>query len=247
MTEGFKFTIKKTGLAAALEAEEKAKREAAALLPPPEKKLTNSQQKRKEKGFVEPEHAKDRIGIIFDDSGSMSGQRIKDAQVGTIEFLRYCTVNQVAVAVYPMNKEPIELDTNLPELAALVGCIRATGSTPMFETLEKAQKAEIQLTRLIIFSDGRPDSETDKENCINRAIEAKTPIDTVFISTMYMGEYVEGGEILKEIADRTGGYFLVFDRNKVNFGTAFKYLSPGLRYQLAAESFRTSVEEGSVK
>jgi hypothetical protein len=54
-------------------------------------------------GYIVPAQAATRIRIIFDDSGSMAGQKIEDAQIGCEEFLRVCTLNQTAVAVHPMN------------------------------------------------------------------------------------------------------------------------------------------------
>jgi Mg-chelatase subunit ChlD len=245
MTEGgFKFTPKKTGIAALLEAEEAKKREAAALITT-EKPKTKAELERIASGFVEPELAKERIAIIFDDSGSMSGQKIKDAHAGVTEFLKYCQRNSVAVAVHPMCREAIELDTNLPKIAALTQLIDANGgSTPMFKTWREAQAASNPAyTRMIIFSDGQPDAESEnqEEKTIVKSIEMKVPVDTVYIS-----DYDRENNILKEIAERTGGFYLKFDRNKVNFRDAFKYLSPGLRLQLADKSFRDKLQEGKI-
>lgn len=246
----FSFGPKKTGIALALEEQEKARRDAAALMlksrnedePPAVKE-------RKEKGFVEPEQAKDRIGIIFDDSSSMDGEAIKDAQEGTIEFLKNCQVNLVAAGIFPMNAEEIPLDTNLPKIAALIPLLHAVGGTPMYGTWIKAQAVkEPAFTRLIIFSDGQP---TDKgsiynlkasshEKCINQAIETKVPVDTVYIAS----DDDDESAILKEIAERTGGIYLRFQRGKVNFRTAFKYLTPGMRLMLNDPQRRKDIEEG---
>src|SRR5271163_2900052 len=131
----FKFTPKKTGLAAILEQQE-AERAAEAKLQTINKDADKSteQKAREENGYVEPELVKHRIGIVFDDSGSMMGQKIKDARDGCKEFLRYCGKNETAVAVYPMNLDALAIDTNLPALAALIEHIEATGGTPMFTT-----------------------------------------------------------------------------------------------------------------
>lgn len=250
---GFKFTPKKTGLAALLEEQERA-RAAEAKLQTITKPQSKQEEARQLHGFVEPEAAQERIRIIFDDSASMSGQKIKDARNGCIEFLRYCGVNQVACAVHPMNKEALALDTNLPDLAALINHIEAAGGTPMFTTLSKAQKEEIRATRFIVFSDGKPTdrghtygaSEIDwMEKCILQAIEEKTPIDTVYICDSKPLEHEIA--IMKELAERTGGIFLTFDRNKVNFGQAFKYLSPGLRWMLESDTTRKNLESGGLK
>lgn len=270
--KGFSFKTKKTGLAAALEEQEKARREAAALIkqnnPEQEdKSLTPAQRERKSKGFVEPELAPDRIAILFDDSSSMSSgypvSKIRDAQEGTIEFLKNCQVNLVACGVFPMNAEAIPLDTNLPKTAAIVPLIAATGSTPMYTTWKKIQELKQDsthidhppvpaYTRVIIFSDGQP---TDNiyysrnsnlhEQCIKVSIEAKVPVDTVYISDG--GSNDTDSDILKEIAERTGGFYLKFDRTKTNFRQAFKYLTPGMRLMLQDPNFKRDVEEGRRK
>lgn len=241
-----KFTMKNTGLSAAL-AEAEAKKRAEAALIKVEKPKSIESHERETNGFVEPDNpaVKDRIRIIFDDSGSMeAGAKIKDAQDGCIEFMRNCEVNKAAVAVHPMNKEQITLDTNLPKLAALIPMIDATGSTPMFETLEAAQSLEPKASHYIIFTDGQPNELFGKEKCIKTAIEQKTPIDTVLIGFKGSRE----AELMEEIAKRTGGIFLVFERGKVNFRDAFKYLSPGLRLQLTSGLIsKEAVESGKIK
>ena len=177
----------------------------------------------------------------------MQGQKIKDARSGCVEFLRNCALNQVSCAIHPMNKEALDLDTNLPELAALAEHIKGTGSTPMYETLNKAQESEPKATRYIVFSDGQADWSSLRETCISIAIEEKTPVDTVYITEYVDSEYKDCAYTeLKDLADKTGGIFLVFDRNKVNFSTAFKYLTPGYRHLLASESFRQNLQEGKV-
>ncbi len=70
------------------------------------------------------------------------------------------------------------------------------------------------------------------------------PIDTVFFGSAFReGEMA----LLKYLSDKTGGYFLHFDPQKVNFATAFKYLAPCHRLMLASSSFRAQVESGAQK
>jgi Mg-chelatase subunit ChlD len=198
-------------------------------------------------GYITPAVAKSRIRIVFDDSGSMAGQKLQDAQIGVEEFLRACKLNETAVAVHPMNGKALDLTADLPKLAMSTHGIEADGGTPMFQTLTQAQYAGPKATRFILFSDGAP-TDSGKEGCIGTAILAKTPIDTVLIWDGGAGverssQYV----LLKEIADKTGGIFLVFDRTKVNFQDAFKYLSPGLRLSLSDGQFRADLQNGKVR
>lgn len=209
----------------------------------------NAEQKN-EFNFGSIEKAKDRIAIIADDSGSMGVEKMQDAKDGMIEFMRNCVPIEVACAIYPLNDSQISLSTNLPQLSIKIADFRSTGGTPLFETLKKAQR-EKSITRYIIFSDGEPNSENNKESCLNEAIERKTPIDTVLIAddgwTEESLKQYRAYLLLKEIADRTGGYFLVFQRGKVNFKTAFKYLSPGLRLMLTDDNTRVALQEGRLK
>jgi Mg-chelatase subunit ChlD len=197
--------------------------------------------------YIAPALAKERIRIVFDNSGSMSGQKLRDAQIGCEEFLRACKLNQTAVAVHPMTGTALALTADLPALAACIHGIKIAGNTPMFQTLTQAQFTEPKATRFIVFSDGAP-TDTGKGQRIAAAVQAKTPIDTVLIWDG--GDGVERSTqyaLLKEIADRTGGIFLVFDRTKVNFQDAFKYLSPGLRLALSDGTFRTALQNGEVR
>ena len=172
------------------------------------------------KAEIRVEDCKDRIRQVFDDSGSMYGEAIKNAIAGTEEFLRSCTPNQTAVAIYPMNKDGISLTTNLPAAALYVKGIKETGGTPLLQTLKKMREANPTLTRAIVFSDGQPDDSRFEAYGVNK--DWGLIVDTVFI-----GSY--GSEFMEELAKVTGGIFLKFDPSKSNFATAFKYLSPGLR------------------
>jgi Mg-chelatase subunit ChlD len=199
-----------------------------------------------------PESAKHRIGIVFDDSGSMYGNKITDAHEGCEEFIRNCNPLETAIAVYPMNAaadrsiQQFSLTRKLYAVATGIKLYRPTGGTPLYETLELILRAE-PLTRGIVFSDGEPnprDTDSFKESSIATAIEKKIPVDTVYIGSR---EDTKAVTIMQEIAERTGGIFLIFEPGKANFKTAFKYLTPGYRAMLADKSFVAKIERGEVK
>lgn len=223
--------------------------------------LMKTETKEKEKPvYNSAELAKDKLRIIFDDSGSMNGQKIKDAIDGCIEFMRNCPVNETACAIHVMNPnyQPGSTDltlltTNLPALSILIQKIKDTGSTPLGETLKQAQASTPKATRYVVFSDGAPNGSYQelKEEIINKAIKEKTPIDCVLIfesgwQNIEVERYNEY-KTLKELADRTGGYFLVFDRSKVDFKSAFKYLAPSLRGKLSDGKVRLALMAGELK
>lgn len=196
----------------------------------------------------DPNTAKHRIGLVFDDSGSMSGSKIQDAHEGTEEFIRCCIPKETAISVYPMNMEyqnnQIPLTTKLYSLALRIKGIDATGGTPLFETTKKMLTTE-NITRGIIFSDGSPnggDMRFEAE-VIGLACEKKIPIDTVFIGSDYETEAIA---LMKRIAEKTGGIFIHLQHGKANFRTSFKYLSPGYRAMLMDSNFKAKVERGEV-
>lgn len=195
-----------------------------------------------------PEKAVHRIGIVFDDSGSMSGSKIEDAHEGCEEYIRYCDPRTTAISVYPMNPRDhgaIALTTKLYSVAQGIKTFQATGGTPLFETTGNMLDNEA-LTRGIIFSDGSPNwnDETKKEEVIGKAKEKKIMLDTVFIGEKYDTKAIE---LMKWIAEQTGGVFIFLEKGKANFRTAFKYLTPGYRALLADKSFVAKIESGEIK
>jgi uncharacterized protein YegL len=183
-----------------------------------------------------PQDAEHRIGIVFDDSGSMFGKKLDDAKAGVEEFLRSCEKDKTAVCIYPMDGEKLPLTLNLPALGILVKKLEINSSTPLRATLERMKK-ENALTRMIVFSDGIPDN--DNLEGINKDFGI---VDTVFISSYsYAGS--KARTYMKTLAELTGGIFLEFKAGSSNFRTAFKYLSPGLRYMLADKSFVEQIQK----
>jgi Mg-chelatase subunit ChlD len=216
--------------------------------------------------WINPGEAKDRIRIVFDDSGSMY-KEAENAKEGTVEFLRNCIPNQTSVAVHFLKTENERLSTlnsNLMEIASLLKDARlALGGTPLFAALSRALALAPKATRYVVFTDGEPtDSlaeymepppeekqvalwewKRSADILIEMPERSGAPIDTVFFgpSEIYTADQ---RDLLHYIAEKTGGYYLHFDPAKVNFRTAFKYLAPTQRLALASESVRREIESG---
>lgn len=219
-----------------------------------------------------PEGMKDRLGLIFDDSGSMQSyiNQVKDAHV---EFFRNCTPNQTAAWVRMLcasNPALEKLNSNLIELADLVTNAKVgLGGTPLFTKMLEGLNSEPRINRMIVFTDGSPTDKllpydqykepadehvlasqtglglyyrTDASIIVDKALSEHVVIDAIFFGS----EEYHTREIalLKYLAERTGGYFMVFDPKKVDFRKALKYLAPVNRLMLAAESVRKDIEEG---
>ncbi len=218
--------------------------------------------------YIRPAECSDRIRIVFDDSGSMSGQ-ITNAKQGVVEFLRNCIPNQTAVAVHFMCTKTwsTALRSDLPLLGSDIEEAQLTlAGTPMFNTMLKAVKESPLLTRMVVFTDGSPTDQLNAEEeselqpfwgsdrstwiesaniiiklCKQFGGEKCIPIDTVFFG----GEYAKAEmDLLRYLSDKTGGFFLHFNPAKVNFKTAFKYLAPVNRLMLSSGIVREEIESG---
>lgn len=217
--------------------------------------------------WISPKDAKEKIRIVFDDSGSMMGEKITQAREGTIEFMRNCVPNTTAVSVHFLcthSEKLATLSTNLIEIAATLKEMDfKMGGTPLFGTMKATLELDPTLTHMVAFSDGSPTDglvpyttpPAGTENAtlwhykqsadiiIVRAVELGVPIDTVFFGPAV--SYTEDERaLLQYIAAETGGFYMVFDPQKVNFRTAFKYLAPTHRLMLASESVRKEIESG---
>jgi hypothetical protein len=202
---------------------------------------------------LDPSTMEHRLGIVFDDSGSMGSQvddksKIDHAHAGIRNFTAQCNPKDTSLAIYPLNKTPQALTCNYDVLNLYVGTIRESGGTPLY-TITTKMLNEADLTRGVLFSDGSPTDghagygeEYDKdlkEDMINLAIAKKVPLDTIFIG--YDGE--RGYDLLKEIADRTGGIFVHFKDAKA-LGASLKYLAPALRGILMNAELKEKIQRG---
>jgi hypothetical protein len=223
-----------------------------------------------------PEDAANKLRIIFDNSGSMNSHvnnnwsgptLIQEARRGVVEFLRNCNPLKDAVAVHLLNRYSNgpwddEEDSHSSKVASLVNnatltsdlvylaseidneAIRPTGGTPLYESILSALESKPRASRLIAFSDGAPNNFNNEDAAIASAKGMEIPIDTVYFGSA--GD--TGASVLKRLAEKTGGIFLVFDPSRgVSFGDAFKYLSPVKRLMLMDSDFKAKLQRGEVK
>lgn len=224
-----------------------------------------------------PEEAKDKLRFLADDSGSMT-RYVEDVKDGIIESLRNCIPGQTSAAVHFLcspNERLAVLNSNLIELATLMKSARfGGGGTPLFSSLKRVIETDPVATRIITFTDGSPTdamyswrnpapselssalafpTQKDAEQVVEKALERKIPIDTIFFGTGKSTAYGEDGiwrevesdevKLMKYLAERTGGYFLLA-KDKQVLKTALKYLAPVNRLLLASESVRKEIEDG---
>lgn len=191
---------------------------------------------------INPLECTNRLGIIFDDSISMAGQKIKDARMGITNFLSSCKPQETSIALYPLESSSKTLTIDYNTLNVYVSCLTTIGGTPLYEAIKRCQNNE-KLTRNVVFSDGEPNPDDiyHKDDVIQYARENKVPIDTVFIGDKLSRGYKE----LEQLAELTGGIFVHFE-DSAQLNRNLKYLSPGLRGLLADPSIKNKVEKGQM-
>ncbi|HEY1644828.1 MAG TPA: vWA domain-containing protein [Candidatus Saccharimonadales bacterium] len=205
--------------------------------------------------FATVDQATERVCIVADDSSSMSGQKIADARAGITEFMRECVPNETAVKIHPINADTmyaagnkiLPYSCNLPQHAADVASLHASGSTPLYQAIEAELSEGVRPTRMIVFSDGEPDGYFNGlEQVIAKAKMAGIPLDTCFIANANYTKEQPAYVIMERLAVETGGIFIVFEKGKCSFKHGFKYLSKGKRLLLMDASFKSALESGRV-
>lgn len=201
-----------------------------------------------------------RIMLAVDDSGSMSTSmdirsenpqsRMEVARDAVKEFVKACSPLDTAVGFKAISTNlEQEMTTNFTEIISKSRAFVASGGTPLFQILRGILKREIKPTRVVAISDGEPGDGTvpgtDSYNnlapeVLKAYVEAKVPIDAVFIGT-------EGEEraiaIMRYIADSTGGLFIHF-KDAPSFKTNLKYLTPAYRAMLTSGQVSVKNIEG---
>ena len=177
---------------------------------------------------IGPETRTNRLALMLDCSGSMSGERIDSLKKATEGFLASLSLGpqgdtSVSCTTFP-HLGPACYPLTTEYQRALLACwqLDVLGCTPMHLALESVIESQ-PLTRGILMSDGHPDSEPAALEAARRFRSAEVPIDCVHISESTFGE-----ACLRQIAELTGGLFIKFT-DVASFAKNFKYLSPALR------------------
>lgn len=188
-----------------------------------------------------------RIALMLDTSGSMamtdnsaSGsnynrfhQKLDKSKIELLReamqsFVSQCNFGDTSLALetFPFEEEfRLGLTSFEPILTTTVMSLQAGGGTPLSQAMSYVL-GSYSLTRGIIVSDGDADNGPSALDIAGQYAEAGVPLDCVHIGTSSGGE-----QLLKDIAERTGGIFIKFD-NVNNFAKNFSYLTPAKRSQL---------------
>ena len=174
-----------------------------------------------------------RLALMLDRSGSMSGEPLKLLKEAVANFVQRCNFADTAIALRTF---PAGVALDLTNVGLIIEssaqAITAGGGTPMRECLQNCY--DLPITRGIIVSDGCATDwrEFDDEygdavkNVLKPYIDKKIPIDCVHI-----GDSSSGEALLQRIAELTGGLYIKFTDVSA-FSSAFAYLTPGYRAML---------------
>jgi hypothetical protein len=195
-----------------------------------------------------------RLALILDCSGSMNesvGEYLGPNRKTKMDYLRDAvqtfatqldwSTTSVAIECFPsrnnewepgmdvrpgyqIGRFPLTADQNLINTIALG--LTASGGTPMAPAIKHVID-NYPVTRGIIISDGEADSNYDAVESAKFFREAEVSIDCVHI-----GNSTDGEQLLKDIADMTGGIYLKFTDVSA-FSKSFSYLTPRYRAVLA--------------
>jgi Mg-chelatase subunit ChlD len=182
-----------------------------------------------------------RIGLMLDVSGSMAGEKMDMLRLAGRTFLEQCSSDDTACAINTF--EPslrVNMSTEHSLNASLCHGLNCLGGTPMADAMQDMLHNE-PLTRGVLVSDGQPNDQQSVRDIASDYREAQIPIDTVHI-----GESDQGEELLKYVAEITGGKYLKFT-DVTSFGRSFKYLTPGFRAMLNAPNAAELIGATEVK
>ena len=199
-----------------------------------------AQAKNTQPEIFDPLSKTNRIGLVIDDSASMGMEGMAKAREAVEAFIKNCNSADTAIAIYPLNADPQSLANDFALVGIYASTIQATGMTPLYDVLNRMLERE-PITRAVAFSDGEPNGHVYEEDTVKLYIEKKVPIDTIYIGR----ESDSGYQIMKSLADKTGGIFLHFTDASV-LSKSLKYLSPRLRYMLENAELKGKIQKGEL-
>jgi Mg-chelatase subunit ChlD len=166
-----------------------------------------------------------RIALVLDCSGSMSGESIELLKQAGQQFLNSTNPTDTSVCLQTFGLRP-EVTRNLTTIKQVlqgdIAKLEASDGTPMAEGLKQVSE-DNPITRAVLVSDGAPDSAIAVYEACKEYQEKKIPVDTVHI-----GSSTNGEEVLRKVAELTGGIYMKF-KDIHMFVQSFKYLTPALR------------------
>lgn len=113
------------------------------------------------------------IALLIDCSGSMYGDRLRDAQKAATSFLNNCNGGSVALITFPGGIKQ-SLTNDFYALNRKINSLNADGGTPMTEALDAAHQKVLHLDNgqervIVLLTDGGPNNSTSAKSSADQA------------------------------------------------------------------------------
>ena len=169
--------------------------------------------------------------LLLDGSGSMCGAKWEQLKEAVKALYRY--KGGAAIGIYEFSSDlTIHTEPTTVDMSAVIEG-NSGGGTKMLLALQVLLDQATMFTgkpfRVVLVSDGAPTDAQPKDVFFYiKNLELKPIIDTVFISAEGSYYYTEGEQLLRDIAQETGGLFFTTKQLK-DLSTIFISLSPEKR------------------
>jgi Ca-activated chloride channel family protein len=176
---------------------------------------------------------KSTIVVLLDTSGSMKGEKLKNAIEGTTLFLNQLDVED-EIIIYQFNDTVQELQPSgrvgdvVERLNETLANLFTEGNTTLYDSVcqavekesalrEAAQKAgEKRLYGIVVLSDGRDTNSEKTDNDMFNCLPSGEDVDGVKIFTIAYGDDADE-DLLLRVANRTNGKFFDGDPENIDF------------------------------
>ena len=169
----------------------------------------------------------DYLSILSDASGSMGGIKLEHLKLALEKLSENINFNITPVAMdsFPGGSPHV---VRLQQAAkAYIEDLVAGGSTPMASAMDRIMP---MTARVILISDGQPDSE---DAVLERAHAWATR--KIICDCLHIGAGKDGELLLKQVAEITGGMYFKFT-DPIAFSQALHHLAPKNRASLESKS-----------
>lgn len=177
-----------------------------------------------------------RIALALDCSGSMSGSKMTNLKQAVNNFVDKCNAADTAIGIQTFgldDEQTYPLTTSYMLVKITIDTLEAKGNTPLYKALTRIYE-DMGITRAVLVSDGCP-TDSFGEGIVEQYKQSYIPIDCVHI-----GDSGGGEDVLKRIAEMTGGIYIKFT-NVQALSNGLSYLTPNKRALLTSGQIDASL------
>jgi Ca-activated chloride channel homolog len=185
--------------------------------------------------FFSDRDAPASIGVVFDVSGSMTGEKIRRAKNALVRFLQTSHPEDEYSLVSFNDFAELQLDRTRDSemLLAQFGGIRPQGNTALYDAValavETVARSQYAKRALLVISDGEDNRSRSTFGQLRKKFqEAGVTVYTILIGPLLPRS--NGGAVMKQLASASGGKSF-FPSNEEAMSGAFEQIALELRHQ----------------